>query len=103
MLIFQDITGLQMMLTLKLISFAYDYSTPVQASTSTSPSTSPREEIRQDTKRSEEVPPIPSLIAFLGFAFFFCTFLTGPAFEMRDYLGAVEGTAFQDSVGYLYN
>ncbi|KAG9307022.1 hypothetical protein G9A89_003073 [Geosiphon pyriformis] len=69
-----DLTGPQMVLVIKLVSFAfsvYDGKRPIQDLTP-----------YQKRKRIIKIPPI---LEFLGYMFFFGGVLVGPAFEFRDY------------------
>ncbi|OQR86312.1 lysophospholipid acyltransferase [Achlya hypogyna] len=83
-----DFTGPQMLLVIKLTSFAYNvYDGAVT-----------------DTKQSDRVlkvrealavKALPSLVEFYGFAFCFATFLAGPAFEYRSYADAISGATLK--------
>ncbi|CAG8595100.1 11823_t:CDS:2 [Funneliformis mosseae] len=69
-----DTTGPQMVLVIKLTSFAfnvYDGRRPINELTS--------------YQRSKAIPSIPSILEFFGYIFFFGGFLVGPAFEFMDY------------------
>ncbi|KYQ90954.1 60S ribosomal protein L5 [Tieghemostelium lacteum] len=80
-----DYTGPQMVLTLKLTSFAwnlYDGTRPVS-------------ELDADQKR-RAISKIPSLLEYYGFVYFFPTFLAGPTIEISDYLGWTSLAMFSD-------
>ncbi|CEG46188.1 membrane bound o-acyl transferase family protein [Plasmopara halstedii] len=65
----------QMVLTLKLSSVAINYSDGCL----------PKEK-KTPTMQKNELQEIPALIPYLGFVFFFPTYLAGPAFEYKDYI-----------------
>lgn len=50
----------------------------------------------RDYQRKHAVKRLPSLLEFLGFAFFFPSFLAGPTMEMSDYLAFIDGSMFND-------
>ncbi|GAA5952711.1 hypothetical protein JCM21900_000412 [Sporobolomyces salmonicolor] len=69
-----EITGSQMVLTMKLISFAwsvYDGQRPV-------------EELDK-TQQGSRIEKIPGLVEFLGYCMFFPSILVGPSFTFRSY------------------
>ncbi|EFA78146.1 membrane bound O-acyl transferase family protein [Heterostelium album PN500] len=80
-----DFTSPQMVLTLKLTSFAwnlYDGSRPAT-------------ELTSDQQR-RSIKKVPSLLEFFGFIYFFPTFLAGPTIEIGDYLRYTSGLMFKD-------
>jgi len=79
-----DFTGPQMLLTLKLTTFAFDYHDG-QIQRIKIP--------HHDMALSK----FPSLLEFYGFVYFFCGFLAGPAFNMKEYLDFIDGTLFKDA------
>ncbi|CAG8532052.1 9767_t:CDS:10 [Ambispora gerdemannii] len=69
-----DLTGPQMILVIKLTTFAfsvYDGQKPIKELT--------------PYQRNKRIVVLPSLLEFLGYVFFFGGFLVGPAFEFMDY------------------
>ncbi|GAM22032.1 hypothetical protein SAMD00019534_052070 [Acytostelium subglobosum LB1] len=80
-----DFTAPQMVLTLKLTSFAwnlYDGSRPVA-------------ELSADEKK-RSIKKIPTLLEFYGFVYYFPTFLAGPTIEIGDYLRYTSGEMFSE-------
>ncbi|CAG8601371.1 12798_t:CDS:10 [Ambispora leptoticha] len=72
-----DLTGPQMILVIKLTTFAYnvyDGQKPTQVSFELTP-----------YQQSKRITVMPSLLEYLGYVFFFGDFLVGPAFEFMDY------------------
>ncbi|DAZ96268.1 TPA: hypothetical protein N0F65_008301 [Lagenidium giganteum] len=69
----------QMILTLKLSSIAINYSDAVL----------PKEQ-KTPTILKNEQQELPALIPYLGFVFFFPTYLAGPAFEYKDYVNWIK-------------
>lgn len=50
----------------------------------------------RDYQRKHTVKRLPSLLEFIGYAFFFPSFLAGPTMEMSDYLAFIGGSMFKD-------
>ena len=74
-----DFTGAQMLIVIKLSSFAYNYyDGVVDKNQSTSKV--------YDIRRKYAINRIPSLLEYFGYVYCFTTFLAGPAFEIREYL-----------------
>ncbi|EGC40111.1 hypothetical protein DICPUDRAFT_52171 [Dictyostelium purpureum] len=80
-----DFTGPQMILTLKLTSFAWNLSD----------GSKPDNELSSDQKR-RSIKKLPNLLEFFGFVYFFPTFLAGPTIEITDYLDYTSGKMFKD-------
>ncbi|KAI0736106.1 MBOAT, membrane-bound O-acyltransferase family-domain-containing protein [Fomitopsis betulina] len=79
-----EITGPQMVLTMKLTTFAWNVYDGRR--------------LLQDLDKyqaQKRVSEYPSLLAFLGFAFYFPGFLVGPSLEYADYDILVHGTLFK--------
>ena len=98
-----DDSVLQMVLTVKLYSLAYNiYDGTVDAAhlaaTIKDPSTSAGAKKVAEDRVSRSIPAPPSLLEFYGYVFNPSTFFVGPAFEITEYLaaqrrsGAPEGT-----------
>ncbi|KAM9989345.1 hypothetical protein ACTFIY_005386 [Dictyostelium cf. discoideum] len=79
-----DFTGPQMILTLKLTSFAWNLHDGSKADN----------ELSEDQKR-RSIKKLPTLLEFFGFVYFFPTFLAGPTMEITDYLDYTSGKMFQ--------
>ncbi|KAH9938493.1 MBOAT, membrane-bound O-acyltransferase family-domain-containing protein [Fomitopsis serialis] len=79
-----EITGPQMVLTMKLTTFAWNVYD----------SRRPAEDLDK-WQAEKRVSEYPSLLAFLGFAFYFPGFLVGPSLEYADYDTLIHGTLFQ--------
>ncbi|KAF4318251.1 hypothetical protein BBO99_00004368 [Phytophthora kernoviae] len=95
-----DATASQMLLLIKLTSFAFNYHDGVVAA-ATAIKDGDSEHMKR-VKRSREqlaIPQLPSLLEFLGFVYCFTTFLAGPAFEYREYSDAVHQSRFVDKNG----
>lgn len=79
-----EITGPQMVLVMKLTTFAwnvYDGRRPV-------------EELDK-WQKEKRVVEYPSLVTFLGYAFYFPGILVGPYVEFADYMDLIDGTRFK--------
>lgn len=79
-----EVTGPQMVLTMKLTTFAwnvYDGRRPV-------------EELDK-WQKEKRVVQYPSLLTFLGYAFYFPGILVGPYVEFADYMNLIDGTLFK--------
>ena len=91
-----DYSGTQMVLTMKISSFAYNIYD----------GTTDREEIFQDTisdtkklkvykeRRRYAILELPSLLEYFGYIFCFTCILAGPAFEYRDYVDCIDQSVF---------
>ncbi|KAG6586882.1 Lysophospholipid acyltransferase [Phytophthora cinnamomi] len=99
-----DATASQMLLLIKLTSFAFNYHDGVVASatTVTDRDSEHMKRVKQSRKQLA-VPEIPTLLEFLGFVYCFTTFLAGPAFEFKEYSDAVHQTRFVDKNGVRRN
>ncbi|RUS33129.1 MBOAT, membrane-bound O-acyltransferase family-domain-containing protein, partial [Jimgerdemannia flammicorona] len=78
-----DHTGPQMVLTMKLTSFAFNVYDGTKLESKLS-----------EYQRSKQIRTFPSLIEYMGWALFFGGFLGGPAFEFADYKNFVDMTVF---------
>jgi len=80
-----DFTTMQMVLTIKLISFAYNYydgNCPI--------------ETRSEEQKKRMIKKLPSLLEYYGFVYFFSSFLAGPAIEITEYQRYVDHSMFND-------
>ncbi|RYY82691.1 hypothetical protein EON63_12865 [archaeon] len=94
--------GTQMVLTMKLTSFAYniydgmyDYNTITQANPDKS-----MERIYSSRKKYA-ITRLPSLLEFMGYIYCFTCILAGPAFEYKDYEDSIDGTSFRVKVSWI--
>jgi D-alanyl-lipoteichoic acid acyltransferase DltB (MBOAT superfamily) len=99
-----DSTASQMLLLIKLTSFAFNYHDGVEAS-ATELQASDSEHIKKvkQSRKQLALPQIPSLLEFLGFVYCFTTFLAGPAFEYKEYSDAIHQARFVDKRGVRRN
>ncbi|RHZ02211.1 hypothetical protein DYB26_000653 [Aphanomyces astaci] len=91
-----DFTGPQMLLVIKLTSFAYNCYDGTDAKLTTNPTNSQLAKVYA-SRRSLAISALPSLVEFYGYAYCFTTFLAGPAFEYREYIDAVTCRHFKAS------
>jgi hypothetical protein len=96
-----DFTGTQMVLTMKLTSFAYNYFDGTADKKKVFPE-KPYEDKKvaklYDDRRRFAVTSLPNPIDFFGYVYCFSCILAGPAFEYRDYEAAMDGSAFKKQV-----
>ncbi|AOA63715.1 Broad-specificity lysophospholipid acyltransferase [Komagataella phaffii CBS 7435] len=87
-----DITGAQMVLVMKLSSFAWSYRDGKLLKRD------PKafQEKLNTYQRSRVVVEHPSILSFLGYAFFFPSLLTGPSFDYSDYQNFINTELFSD-------
>lgn len=83
-----DSTASQMILLIKLTSFAYNYHDGVADDGKLVNSRT------QETRRRLAITKLPSLLEYFGYVYNFTTFIAGPAFEFREYMNAIEGAQF---------
>jgi len=79
-----DVTGPQMILTIKLTSFAYNVSD------------GDRLDKCDKEQKKYAVTRMPSLLEFYSFVYYFGGFLAGPAFEFSDYRAFMERSVSKD-------
>ncbi|POM61381.1 Lysophospholipid acyltransferase, partial [Phytophthora palmivora] len=91
-----DFTGPQMLLVIKLTSFAYNYYDGVVDKTFEKKGSemSPGKKKVYESRQKLAIQEIPSLLEFFGYVYSFTTFLAGPAFEIREYLDVTSGKKF---------
>lgn len=91
-----DFTGTQMVLTMKLTSFAYNYYD----------GTADRERVFKDhedkkvakiyaERKRFAIQKLPNLLEYFGYVYCFTCILAGPAFEFNDYIHAIDGSAYE--------
>jgi lysophospholipid acyltransferase len=83
-----DFTGPQMVLTMKLHSFAYNYSDGVKRKRGAKLKLYPEQNERA-------VETLPSIVEYFGFVYYFGGILAGPNFEIKEYLACMDGTLFK--------
>ncbi|KAG4304001.1 hypothetical protein PORY_002524 [Pneumocystis oryctolagi] len=69
-----DVTGLQMVLCMKLTAFAWNMYDGKQ-----------EDSVLTQRQKEYALKKLPSLLEFLGYVFFFPSFLVGPSFDLVDY------------------
>lgn len=79
-----DFTGIQMLLTLKLIALGWNYHDGV----------APSGKLTAEQQKSA-ITKLPSLLEFYGWVYFFPTLLAGPAIEISDYLNYINLSMFK--------
>ncbi|KAI9913169.1 hypothetical protein PsorP6_005624 [Peronosclerospora sorghi] len=91
-----DFTGPQMLLVIKLTSFAYNYYDGVVDKTleERGHALARGEKKVYEGRQKLAIKELPSLLAFFGYVYSFTTFLAGPAFEIREYLDVTTGRKF---------
>lgn len=92
-----DFTGTQMVLTMKLTSFAfnlYDGTYDRKRVFADYPDDKKKATL-YGARKHFAIESLPNPIEFLGYVFCFTCLLAGPAFEYQDYVRSVEGTIFQ--------
>jgi len=99
-----DFTGTQMVLTMKLTSFAYNLfdgiadKKKVFAELDPNSKTYRRDKRVYDDRRKFAIESIPNPLEFFGYIFCFTCLLAGPAFEYNDYVRSIDGSAFKRKV-----
>lgn len=81
-----DFTGPQMLLVIKLTSFAYNYYDGVVDKTGDKKDLAPGVARLYAGRKKLAITEVPSLLEYFGYVYSFTTFLAGPAFEIREYL-----------------
>ena len=93
-----DFTGMQMVLTMKLTSFAYNYFDGTYDKKRVfGEHSDPKVAKMYADRRRFAITSLPNPLEFYGYVYCFTCLLAGPAFEYTDYVSAVDGSAF---VGY---
>ena len=92
-----DFTGTQMVLTMKLTSFAWNYYDGTADNKNVFPDVphadKRKAKVYADRKKFA-ITSLPDPLAFFGYIFCFTCILAGPAFEFSDYLSSTDGSAF---------
>ncbi len=90
-----DFTGTQMVITMKLTSFAYNLydGTADRANVFKTYDNKALAKVYADRKRFA-IEKLPNPLEFFGYMYCFTCLLAGPAFEYTDYLHSIDGAAF---------
>lgn len=92
-----DFTGTQMVLTMKLSSFAYNiYDGMYDAKRIFDPNCTDKVLLN---RRKFAITKFPNLLDFFGYIFCFTCILAGPAFEYKDYIDSITGEIFYNHKG----
>jgi hypothetical protein len=86
-----DITGPQMILTIKVTSAAIDYFDGNRPAA--------EKEKMSEFQKQHRIEKLPGLLEWFGFVFFFPSFLAGPAVFIRDYRSFIDKSMFKDCEG----
>jgi hypothetical protein len=103
-----DFTGTQMVLTMKLSSFGYNYSDGSYVDNALAKNKSVDTKALSDKGKKElnknlriledrkkySLNNLPNVLEYFGYMFCFTCLLAGPAFEYKDYIGSVDGSSF---------
>jgi hypothetical protein len=91
-----DFTGTQMVLTMKLTSFAYNYydGTYDKDKVFATPESQGKDVRMYADRRRFAITKLPNLLEFFGYIYCFTCILAGPAFEYNDYVHSIDGTVF---------
>lgn len=81
-----DFTGIQMLLTMKHIMFAFDVYD----------GTLPESELVHPSHVKTRLTRMPSLLEYYGYIYFFSSFLAGPVFWLREYLAFIDMSLFAE-------
>ena len=99
-----DFLRTQMVITMKLTSFAYNYFDGTYDHDKVFSTDPARKHAKIFAQRREfAITELPSLLEFFGYVYCFPCALVGPAFEYNDYIKAINGREFQfrDAKGEL--
>jgi hypothetical protein len=90
-----DFTGTQMVITMKLTSFAYNYFDGTYDHKKVFSTDHHAKDVKLYAARKKyAITELPNLLEFFGYVFCFTCILAGPAFEFTDYMHSIDGTAF---------
>lgn len=91
-----DFTGTQMVLTMKLTSFAYNLydGTADHANVFEKTHNDKKVERVYNDRRKYAITKLPNVIEFFGYIYCFTCILAGPAFEYNDYIRSIDGSVF---------
>jgi len=92
-----DFTGTQMVLTMKLTSFAYNLYDGTYDKKNVFGTHSDKAAAKVYANRKKfAIEKLPNLLEYFGYIFCFTCILAGPAFEYTDYISAIDGSVYQD-------
>lgn len=91
-----DFTGTQMVLTMKLTSFAYNLydGTADKANVFSVHADKKKAKIYSDRQKFA-ITSLPNPLEFFGYIYCFTCLLAGPAFEYNDYVKSIDGSIFK--------
>jgi MBOAT, membrane-bound O-acyltransferase family len=92
-----DFSGTQMVLTMKLISFAYNLYDGTHDRKNVFPITPHGDSRKEAVYRGRQryaITELPGPLEFFGYMYCFSCLLAGPAFEYKDYVEVIDGSAF---------
>lgn len=92
-----DFTGTQMVLTMKLTSFAfnlYDGTYDKERVFKTYPDEDRKNQKIYGQRKKFAITALPNPLEFFGYIYCFTCILAGPAFEYRDYVDSIDGSVF---------
>lgn len=93
-----DFTGTQMVITMKLTSFAYNLYDGTADRKNVFMTHDNKALAKLYTERKKfAITELPSLLEYFGYVYCFTCLLAGPAFEYQDYVRSIDGTVFQYS------
>jgi lysophospholipid acyltransferase len=84
-----DVTGVMMLLMIKLTSFSFDYIDGKRRIEELKNSDKDKKEYEQILKQKRELSYPGNLVEWFGYAFFFPSFLTGPTLSYSEYIHTV--------------
>lgn len=93
-----DFTGTQMVLTMKLTSFAYnlyDGTYDKERVFKDYPDDDKKNKKIYGSRKKFAITGLPNPLEFFGYIYCFTCILAGPAFEYRDYVDSIDGSAFK--------
>lgn len=96
-----DFTGMQMVLTMKLTSFAYNLYDGTVDREKVFPKTPHEDKGAKKVYESRArfaIDKLPNPLEFFGYIYCFTCLLAGPAFEYADYARSIDGSVFQRPV-----
>jgi len=99
-----DFTGTQMVLTMKLTSFAYNLYDGTADKKNVFPDKPYDDKYKAKVfgdRAKFAITSLPNPLEFFGYVYCFTCILAGPAFEYKDYLDSVTGSAFKDKSGAI--
>jgi len=91
-----DFTGTQMVLTMKLTSFAYNLYDGTTDKENVFKTHEDKRKAKVYAERAKyAITSLPNPLEFFGYVYCFTCILAGPAFEYKDYARSIDGSAFK--------